>query len=243
MTRILTRRMMQRVGAIAALAGVLACGTATQATAQVPPPAGNRPALADTLDPNYIPIGFGTLRQDDVAIKVSPGSGLQVRAVPLDERILRLMSPDSYRSLREIVAGKQRQVDGVRERNGLQSYSLWYVSFYALEQGETRFSPSEFIISNVGRDFRPLDIFPLSPGFGEYRLKQREVQSALYVFDGALDVNQPLTAQLESVRSVTDWTAVLERVERERSLVRSRAASKNGKATPPPPSGTVSPVR
>ncbi len=232
---------LERVTGVIALAALAACAPAAQLPAQVPP-AGSVPALADTLDPNYIPVGFGTLRQDDVAIKVSPGSGLQVRAVPLDERLLRLLSPDSYRSLRELVAGRQRQIDGVRERAGLSSTSLWYVSFYAVEQGETRFSPSEFIISNVGRDFRPLDILPLTTGFGEYRLKQREVQSALFVFDGALDINQPLTAQLESVRSITDWTAVLERVERERSLVRSRAAAKNGKGSLPVKGGTVSPA-
>lgn len=233
---------LKRIATAASVAVVVACAPAGRLPAQVPP-VGSPPAIADTLDPNYVPIGFGTLRQDDVAIKVAPGSGLQVRAVPLDERLLRLLSPDSYRSLRELVAGKQRQIDGVRERTGLSTYSLWYVSFFAVEQGETRFSPSEFIISNVGRDFRPLDIFPLSTGFGEYRLKQREVQSALFVFDGALDINQPLTAQLESVRSITDWSAVLQRVERERALVRSRASAKNGKAAIPPSGGTVSPVR
>lgn len=216
--------MTRSLGALAMLV-VAACAPAASLPAQLPP-SGTPPVLADTLDPNYIPAGFGTLRQDDVAVKVSPGSGLQVRAVPLDERILRLLSPDSYRSLRELVAGKQKQIDGVRERVRLPSYSLWYVSFFAVEQGETRFSPSEFIISNVGRDFRPLDILPLSTGFGEYRLKQREVQSALYIFDGALDINQPLVAQMESVKSITDWSSVLRRVEQERSLVRSRAAAK-----------------
>lgn len=215
---------MRSLGALAMVV-VAACAPATSLPAQLPP-SGAPPALVDTLDPNYIPAGFGTLKQDDIAVKVSPGSGLQVRAVPLDERILRLLSPDSYRSLREFVASKQKQIDGVRERVRLPSYSLWYVNFFAVEQGETRFSPSEFIISNVGRDFRPLDILPLSTGFGEYRLKQREVQSALYIFDGALDINQPLVAQMESVRSITDWSSVLRRVEQERSLVRSRAAAK-----------------
>ena len=56
------------------------------------------------------------------------------------------------------------------------------------------------------------------------RLKQREVQSAILVFDGQLDLNQPLTARMESAPSGTDWNAVLQRVERERALVRSRSA-------------------
>lgn len=184
---------------------------------------GTPPASADTLDPNYVPAGFGSLKQDDIALKVAPSSGLQVRAIPLDERIIRLLSPDSYRAMREVAASKAAAINTVRERNRLPSYSLWYVSFYALEQGETRFSPQEFLINNTGRDFRPIDVLPLSAGFGEYRLKQREVQSALFIFDGAIDVNQPTSALMEGTPSATDWTRVMQLIERERALVRSRA--------------------
>jgi hypothetical protein len=56
------------------------------------------------------------------------------------------------------------------------------------------------------------------------------VQSALLIFDGQVDVNQPLTALMESTPSVTDWNRVIQRIERERALVRSRAA-----AAPKPP--------
>ena len=219
---------------LAVVASVLgACASASAIIAQVRPvipPAGQSGTQGDTLDPNWIPAGFGTLRQDDIALKVSPANGLQVRAIPLDERIIRLLSPDSYRSLRELVASKDRDLLAVKERNRLPSYSIWYVSFFAQEQGETRFSPQEFIINNTGRDFRPLDMLPITPGFGEYRLKQRDVQSALLIFDGQIDVNQPLSALMESTPSVTDWNRVIQRIERERSLVRSRAA-----AAPKPP--------
>jgi hypothetical protein len=219
---------------LAVVASVLGAFAATTTiVAQVRPampPAGQSGTQGDTLDPNWIPAGFGTLRQDDIALKVSPANGLQVRAIPLDERIIRLLSPDSYRSLRELVASKDRDLLAVKERNRLPSYSIWYVSFFAQEQGETRFSPQEFIINNTGRDFRPLDMLPITPGFGEYRLKQRDVQSALLIFDGQIDVNQPLSALMESTPSVTDWNRVIQRIERERSLVRSRAA-----AAPKPP--------
>jgi len=210
-----------------------ACASTTTIVAQVPPtmpPAGQAGTEGDTLDPNWIPAGFGTLRQDDLALKVSPANGLQVRAIPLDERIIRLLSPDSYRSLRELLTSKNRELLAMMERNRLPSYSIWYVSFFAQEQGETRFSPQEFIINNTGRDFRPLDLLPITPGFGEYRLRQRDVQSALMIFDGQIDVNQPLSALMESTPSVTDWNRVIQRIERERSLVRSRAA-----AAPKPP--------
>lgn len=121
----------------------------------------------------------------------------------------------------------------VRERNHLPSYSVWLVTFFTLEQGESRFSPQEFLISNTGRDFRPLDVLPLSAGFGEYRLKQRETKQALFVFDGAIDVNQPTTALMEGTASTTDWSRVLQNVERERTLVRSRAASAAKKPSTP----------
>jgi hypothetical protein len=207
-----------------------ACATAQSIPAQPPPGGAAGTVSGDTLDANWVPAGFGSLRQDDIAIKVSPQSGLQVRAIPLDERFIRLLSPDSYRSLREMQVSKKVQLDAIRERNRLPNYSIWFVSFFALEQGETRFSPNEFIINNTGRDFRPLDMVALTPGFGEYRLKQREVQSALLVYDGQLDLNQPLRAEMESTPSVTDWNTVLQRVERERTLVRSRAqaAGKGG---------------
>lgn len=224
------RRTRCAVVLLAATLGTAAApsGLAAQIRS-VAPPAGQA-AVGDTLDPNWVPAGFGTLRQDDIALKVSPANGLQVRAIPLDERIIRLLSPDSYRSLRELVASKERDLQAVRERNRLPGYSVWYVSFFAQEQGETRFSPQEFIINNTGRDFRPLDMLPITPGFGEYRLKQRDVQSALLIFDGQVDVNQPLTALMESTPSVTDWNRVIQRIERERALVRSRAA-----AAPKPP--------
>ncbi len=217
------RTALRKLQWLAVLAFSVACASGQSATAQVPP-AGQAGTAGDTLDPNFVPAGFGSLKQDDIALKVAPSSGLQVKAIPLDERIIRLLSPDSYRALRDVVASKQQAVLAVKERNRLPSYSLWYVSFFALEQGETRFSPQEFIISNTGRDFRPLDVLPLSAGFGQYRLRQREVQWALFVFDGQIDLNQPTTAMMEGTPSVTDWGRVLQAIERERALVRSRAA-------------------
>ncbi len=201
-----------------------ACASGGQtAVAQVPP--SGQSAAVDTLDPNYVPAGYGSLRQDDIALKVAPSSGLQVKAIPMDERIIRLLSPDSYRALHGLMTSKDSALNLIKERNRLPTFSVWYVTFFALEQGETRFSPQEFIISNTGRDFRPIDILPLTAGFGEYRLRQREVQSALFVFDGQIDVNQPVTATMEGTASITNWAGVLQAIERERSLVRSRAGS------------------
>ncbi len=219
---------MRRVLVPLLVCALNACASTAALPAQNPPSVQSG-ATIDSLDPAFVPTGFGTLRQNDVSLEISPASGLQVRAIPLDERVIRLLRPDSYKSLRDILRSKDSELTAVRQRGRLTTYSVWYVSFFALEQGETRFSPQEFIISNVGRDFRPIDVLPLSPGFGEYRLKQREVQSALIVFDGQLDVNQPLTAQMEGRSSTTNWTEVTQRIERERAAVRSRASAASKK--------------
>jgi hypothetical protein len=171
-----------------------------------------------------VPAGFGSLRQDDIALRVSQ-FGLQVRAIPLDETVIRVLSPDSYRALHELVASQRERLAALQRRTALPRLSLWYVSFFAVEQGETRFSPMEFNISNVGRDFQPVDVIPLTPGFGSQRLRQREVQSGLYVFDGQVDVNQPLAILYETARN-DEWSILLHRIERERALVRSRAAAR-----------------
>jgi len=173
--------------------------------------------------PGLVPPGFGTLRQDDVSLRLT-SSSLQVRANPLDESIIRLLSPDSYRAMYELRRSKGEAIALVARRNGARDVSVWYVSFFAVERGETRFSPREFIITNVGREFRPLDVLPLTPGFGEQRLRQNGRQDALYVFDGQLDVQQPLTVSYATERN-DEWGRILPLIERERSLVRSRASA------------------
>ena len=177
---------------------------------------------ADTL-PGLVPPGYGTLRQEDLSLRLQ-SSSLQVRATPLDESIIRLLSPDSYRAMSELKRSKQDAIAAVARRNTVRELSLWYVSFFATERGETRFSPREFIITNVGRDFRPLDIIPLTPGFGEQRLRQNGRQDAIYVFDGQVDAQQPLTVSYETARN-DGWGSILPQIERERALVRGRAAA------------------
>lgn len=200
----------------AGMLAVAACAPPARTNAE---PAVETTARSDTG--GLIPAGFGSLKQDDIALRVSQ-FGLQVRAIPLDESVIRVLSPDSYRALSDLVRSQRVRLDEIRRRTALSSLNLWYVSFFGVELGEARFSPMELIITNVGRDFRPIEVLPLSPGFGQQRVRQREVQHALYVFDGQLDVNQPLVLSYETSRA-REWSSVLERIERERSLVRSRS--------------------
>jgi hypothetical protein len=43
------------------------------------------------------PPGFGSLKQDQVAVMITTAS-LAVRVLPLDEHVLRLLAPDTYSS-------------------------------------------------------------------------------------------------------------------------------------------------
>jgi hypothetical protein len=68
----------------------------------------------------------------------------------------------------------------------------------------------------------------LSTGFGEQRLRQRETQSAVYLYPGEIDVDHPLTVTFQGERDAT-WEQILQRIERERALVRARASGSVGR--------------
>lgn len=167
-----------------------------------------------------IPAGYGSLRQDDIAIRLEP-EGMIVRAIPLDESVIRLLTPDSYRALRDLQESNRRAIEAITRRSGNRAPDLWYVSFYGLEDN-ARFTPMDLTITSGGQDFRPIDVIPLSTGFGEQRLRQRETQSAVYVYPGDIDVDHPLTVTFQGLQSSV-WELLLQRIERERALVRARA--------------------
>lgn len=189
-----------------------------QTTGGAPPPLSA--AGQDTTGLDLVPAGYGTLRQDEIAIRLQP-PGLVVRLLPLEEGLIRLLTPDSYRALRDLQQSATRRVTELSGRFGGRQLSLWLVSFYGVEP-DIRFSPMDVIITSTGRDFRPVDVIALSSGFGEQRLKQRETQSAIFVFDGEIDLDQPLVVRFLNEQNGF-WEQVLPRVERERALVRARS--------------------
>lgn len=200
------------------IAALSACAGGAPATAQQQT---LTPIGDDTTGHANVPVGFGTLRQDEIAIRMEL-PGLIVRAIPLDESLIRLLTPDSYRALRELQESNKQAIAAVTRRTGGRAPDLWYVSFYGV-QPDVHFSPMELVITSSGRDFRPLEVLPLSSGFGEQRLKQREAQSAIYLFDEAIDLYQPLSVTFQNIRDET-WEQILTRIERERALVRARAS-------------------
>jgi hypothetical protein len=209
-----------------AIVAIVGCSTpAARASAQATPAV----ASADTDASGLVPAGFGTLRQDDIAIKLQL-SDVLVKLIPLEESVIRTLSPDSYRALRELAESRRPAIARLATQHGLVRGSVWYVSFYGLAP-EARFSPLELTVSSAGRDFRPVEVIPLSSGFGSQRLQPRETQSALYLFDDALDVNQPLSVSLSGQQSIS-WATTLRTIERERALIRSRASQQHPSPAP-----------
>jgi hypothetical protein len=208
--------------AISMVALIAACASGTPAASGQGTLA---PITDDTTGRATVPVGFGTLRQDDIAIRIEL-QGLIVRAIPLDENLIRLLTPDSYRALRELQESNKQAIAAVTRRTGGRPPDLWYVSFYGVEP-DVHFSPMELVITSSGRDFRALEVLPQSTGFGEQRLKQRETQSAIYLFDEAIDLDQPLSLTFQNVRD-DSWDQILTRVERERALVRARSTRPPG---------------
>jgi hypothetical protein len=209
--------------ALAGAVAVAACGAAPAATGaarQEPTPRGAD--ASDSGADDLVPAGYGSLRQDDISVKVRLQTVL-VRAIPLDESVIRLLSPDSYKALRDLRdgGGRREQIQRAASRVGVQDPSLWYVSYFGL-QPDAQYVSGDMDIVSGGRDFRPLDVLPLTAGFGSQRVGQREVQSAIYIFDHGIDTDHPLTVTVQSVPT-TSWTQVIPVIERERALVRSRA--------------------
>lgn len=209
------RRNLRLLSVFAALAS---CAPAVEPGRPGVQPA---PGMAiDTAMGDMVPAGFGTLRQDEIAIRLQP-PGLIVRLVPLEEGLIRLLTPDSYRALRDLQLSVRPRISELSQRIGGRALSLWLVSFYGVEP-EIRFSPMDVIVTSVGRDFRPIEVIGLSSGFGEQRLRQRETQSAIYVFEGEIELEQPIVVRFLNEQNAF-WEQVLPRIEREKALVRARS--------------------
>ena len=209
-------RVRVSLAALALAVASTACAPRS-GTGTTPPVA----VVEDTTGTAGIPAGYGSLRQDDIAIRMEQ-PGLIMRAIPLDEKVIRLLTPDSYRALRDLQESNRRTIESIARRSGGRAPDLWYVSFYGREDN-ARFSPMDLVITSAGQDFRPIDVIPLTTGFGEQRLRQRETQSAVYVYPGDVDVDHPLTVTFQGQQSAV-WEHLLQRIERERALVRARSS-------------------
>ena len=188
---------------------------ATLATAAVLAPASLAAQAADLP-----PAGFGSLRQDQVAVLITTGN-LAVRVLPLDERVLRLLAPDTYSSLHALVQSKAAAMAADARAAGQDSAAAFFVTFFGL-QPQVTFVADQVSIQSQGIFYRPLRIIPLSPQWNDARLDQRQQASAIYLFDPAIPVLQTFTVFYGDQNSASfDNSITLLQSERARVLARA----------------------
>ena len=71
---------------------------------------------ADALPPP----GYGSLKQSDLALGMR-NDELEIRLVPLDERVTRLLARDAYESLKSLVHSRRASIDSVARMYGISS--------------------------------------------------------------------------------------------------------------------------
>jgi hypothetical protein len=203
---------MTRSAPLVALVALAACLPGTHAGAQGAAPA----AMGDTVPP-----GFGTLRRDDITLRFATAQ-LQLQILPLDERVIRLLAPDTYRSLEQLIQSKQKDIADAMSHAGTASPTLVLVTFYGQAPG-ARFSPEDVQIQSRGRLFRSQATVPLSPTWGTLQLDLRQQAVAIYLFEDGLTWSEDASADYQGAQA--SWSHSFQLLQQERARVRARAQS------------------
>lgn len=212
---------MRPPAALLALVGLMACAPQIAPAQAIP-----HDSLASQL-----PIGQGRLNQDVLTLRVGTGS-LDIRLVPLEEGVLRLLSPDGYRALTNLVAEQRVALDSLATSRGLRQPGLALVTFYGLAPN-TRFDPQLLTLSLRNQLYRPVGILPLSPAFSNQVLDVRGQATAIFVFERPLPVLEPFTLSYLTSSS-NEWERKLPRLNNERARIigRNRQVMDSTKTTP-----------
>jgi hypothetical protein len=207
---------------LALILALTACG-ASRAPAQVNAPIAT--AADSSSDPALPPAGFGQFNQDVITLRLRSGS-LEIRVVPLDERVLRLLSNDGYNSLRALVAGQQARIDSIARRAGVQEPGIALVTFFA-STPNTRFDPQLLNITVRNRLLRPIGVIPLSPAMSAQQLDIRDQATGLFLMEERIPVTEPFVVGYLADRA-DDWDRRLGRLDAERGRIRVRAQGASG---------------
>ncbi len=161
------------------------------------------------------PIGLGTMGQDDIALSFRQEE-LEIRVVPLDERLLRLLSPETYRSLHEVTRIRATQIDSVSRQSGVATPGLLLVTFFGRRQG-ARFDPQNINLVVRNQLYRPIGQVAYSGNFNSQQLDQRQSATGIILFEETIPVFEPF--QVSYGAAASDWEGRLNRIQRERTRV------------------------
>ncbi len=181
------------------------------------------PVAAQTVEQiQTAPVSYGTLNQNDLALRVR-NEDVEIRFIPLDPLVTRLLANDAFQSLRSLVETKRRAIDSVASRAGVSEPGLALVSFFGLRP-DTRFDPQTLTLLIRNRVFRPLGVIPINAKFTSQQLNAREQASAIYLFEEDIPVNDSFSLSYGALLS-EDWQTKQSIIDRERARVSARARS------------------
>jgi hypothetical protein len=167
-----------------------------------------------------IPPGYGTLKRDEIVVRFATAT-VEIQFLPLDEQIIRLLAPDTYRSLAQLIQSRRDSISAAAERAGEAHPTVAMVTFFGLVP-QARFSPEDVNVTSRGRLFRPIGIVPLSPAWGSYQLEARQQAAAIYVFEDGISFRETLSVSYQG--QVNDsWSRALRVLDQERARARARA--------------------
>jgi len=169
-----------------------------------------------------VPAGFGRLNQDELSLKWSVGD-LEIRFLPLDERMLRLLATDGYRAMHDLRESRRARIDSIAKQNGTAEPGVALVTFFAARAGQ-QYQPQDIALSVQNQEFRAIGIIPLSANFTSQQLPVRGQASALYVFEMPIPVTQEFTLSYQAART-DGWKDRVVTINRERDRVMLRARS------------------
>lgn len=178
--------------------------------------------FASAQDSELPPPGYGTLGQGDIGVTLRTPD-LVISVMPLDESVIRLLAPDTYRSMHRLLESKAQDIADEARLNGLSDPSIFLVSFFGI-QTRTRIEAEALTITGQSRLFRPRAFVPVSPSFGDRQINQRETATAVYIYEEGLRLSDPFTVGYDGV-STGDWARIIRTLDRERLAVMARAAA------------------
>src|SRR5205085_8587704 len=108
-----------------------------------------------------LPAGYGTLRRDDVVVRLATGT-IEVQVLPLNEQVIRLLAPDTYRSLTQLVESRAADIADAAARRGTEHPTLVMVALLGVVP-QARFNPEELYSTSRVRLVRPVWIGQVCP--------------------------------------------------------------------------------
>lgn len=177
------------------------------------------------------PPGYGSLKQSDLALNTRTDE-LEVRLVPLDQRVTRLLARDAYQSLEGLVHSRRASIDSVARMSGISAPGLALVTFFGGREG-ARFDPSTLTLGIRNQVLRPRGVVPFSPRFSAQQLGVREQVSAIFVFDELLPVTDDFSFAYQG-RTSESWGNKQRLLDRERARVAARARGTRPDSVPSP---------